>query len=221
MMKDVKIGRAILTTNHPLSSYNKPVMLLDHSVYGPDDLIKDTHYGTEYSAGAAIVIQTGDSGITPAQFDAAKRFCSQSSKNGERWAWMIERNRSASKSEKENPSEYRHERIVSSAALRRAGLVKYRSKVTPSGAVLRIAYPRGKRRTGSGRVQAVLHPKTSNPPAGKIVKIYNRVEDIYASKAGMPHQYDAKCLRAKHRYHHKFVKKACVYGLPGGRILIA
>lgn len=112
--------------------------------------------------------------------------------------------------------EYRHERIVSPAALRRAGLVKYRSKVTPSGAVLRIAYPKGRRRTGSGRVQAVLHPKI-NPPA---VKIYSCVEDIYASKADMPHACDAKCRRAKHRYHHKFSKKACVYGLSDGSILI-
>lgn len=58
-----------------------------------------------------------------------------------------------------------------------------------------------------------------NPPA-RLTKIYNRVIEMKASKAGMPHQCDPKCRAAGHRYVHRFSSKACVWGLPDGRILI-
>lgn len=58
----------------------------------------------------------------------------------------------------------------------------------------------------------------SNPRG--MTKIYNRVIKIYASKAGMPHNCDAECKRHGHDYVHTFKKKACIYGLPDGSILI-
>jgi len=115
-----------------------------------------------------------------------------------------------------NPSEYVHERVASPAALRRQGLTKFRSVVTPSGHVLRIAFPPGPRRRGSGRLQAILHPKEN--PRG--TKIYERVISIRASKAGMPHQCDEECRRHGHRYEHKFRHKAAIYGMPDGSLRI-
>lgn len=57
----------------------------------------------------------------------------------------------------------------------------------------------------------------NNPP---MTKIYNRVVEIKASKAGMPHACDSACRRAGHNYKHRFSSKACIYGLPDGSILI-
>lgn len=121
-----------------------------------------------------------------------------------------------------NPSRFRHTEIASPAALRRRGLTKIRTKRTRSGKELRIAFPPGRRRLGSGRVQSILTPKNHPCPQNprRIVKIYSSVDDIYASKAGMAHKCDAECKRHGHRYHHAFSKKACVYGLPDGSILI-
>lgn len=115
--------------------------------------------------------------------------------------------------ETENP--FRHERIVSASALRRKGLTKYRSVITPRGNVLRIAFPKGKRKTGSGRLQSILHK--TNPPA---TMIYSRCLEIAGSKAGMPHKCDAECKHYGHKYRHKFSHKCCIYGLPDGSILI-
>ena len=56
-----------------------------------------------------------------------------------------------------------------------------------------------------------------NPP---LTKIYSRLIEIKASKAGMPHRCDDKCRAAGHRFRHPFTSKACVYGLPDGSILI-
>lgn len=56
---------------------------------------------------------------------------------------------------------------------------------------------------------------------GGRVKIYNRVIQIFASKEGMPHNCDAACKSHQHLYQHKFTKKACIYGLPDGTLLIA
>ena len=59
-----------------------------------------------------------------------------------------------------NPFE--HERIADPRTLRRRGLTRVRSKVTPSGDVLRIAFPPGPRRRGSGELRSILHK--TNPP---------------------------------------------------------
>jgi len=75
---------------------------------------------------------------------------------------------------------YEHERIISPATLARRGKTKYRSIVTPGGHVLRIAFPQGKRRTGSGELQAILHP-IENPYREveyEPVKIYNRIIEV-------------------------------------------
>jgi hypothetical protein len=59
----------------------------------------------------------------------------------------------------------------------------------------------------------------NNPHEGR-TKIYERVLKIYASKAGMPHHCDAKCKAAGHQYVHTFKKKACIYGLSNGNLLV-
>lgn len=51
-------------------------------------------------------------------------------------------------------------------------------------------------------------------------KIYEKVLEIRASKAGMPHRCDAACRRAGHRYVHKFRSKASIYGTPDGGLVI-
>jgi hypothetical protein len=56
-------------------------------------------------------------------------------------------------------SKYRHERLKTPAALARRGKTKYRSITTPGGAVIRIAFPPGRRKKGSGEVQAILHKR--------------------------------------------------------------
>jgi len=67
-----------------------------------------------------------------------------------------------------------------------------------------------RRRAGSGRPAA-------NPP---MTKIYERVIKIYASKAGMKHNCDDTCKKHGHNYVHAFKKRAAIYGLPDGSILI-
>jgi hypothetical protein len=57
-------------------------------------------------------------------------------------------------------------------------------------------------------------------PAGGMIKIYERCIEIKASKAGLKHHCDEKCRRAGHNYKHGFAKKACIYGLPDGSLLI-
>lgn len=59
-------------------------------------------------------------------------------------------------------TKFAHERVHSPCRLASQGRTKYRSITTPSGAVLRIAFPSSRRKTGSGRLQAILHPK-KNP----------------------------------------------------------
>lgn len=56
-----------------------------------------------------------------------------------------------------------------------------------------------------------------NPPR---TKIYNRIVKVYASKAGMPHKCDAECKRHKHLYVHEFKKKASIYGLKNGSLIV-
>lgn len=120
----------------------------------------------------------------------------------------------------ENP-EYTHERLVSPAALRRRGLTKYRSKVTPTGHVLRFAFPPGPRRRGAGRLQAILHPKGERRnPDEDATMIYSRVLEIRASKAGMDHRCSDACRRAGHRYVHRFKTRASIWGLPDGSLVI-
>ena len=66
-----------------------------------------------------------------------------------------------------------------------------------------------------------LVPFKNNPPA--TVKIYNRILEIKASKAGMRHNCDSECRRAGHNYVHKFplkYKNGCIYGLSDGSLLV-
>jgi hypothetical protein len=80
-----------------------------------------------------------------------------------------------------------------------------------------------------GRIKIEGKPKTSldaafdsikNPYTGRLVKIYNHVDAIFASKAGMDHKCDSACKKSGHRYQHKFKEKACIYGLSDGTLLI-
>lgn len=141
-----------------------------------------------------------------------------------------------------NQPRYKHERVKSVQALRRRGKTKIRSKKTPSGKVLRFAFPPGRRRKGSGELQAILRPKknTRRSPAaarkaltrgnpklptkfapGGATLIYSRILAIEATKEGIPHDCDAACRRAQHRYRHDFSSKnASVWGLEDGRLLI-
>jgi hypothetical protein len=75
----------------------------------------------------------------------------------------------------------------------------------------------------------VISARQSRAPKGKLVpfrpnpqmvKIYERCIEIKASKAGLKHPCDAACKRAGHNYKHGFAKKACIYGLPDGSLLI-
>jgi len=110
---------------------------------------------------------------------------------------------------------YKHVRIVKPSSLRRKGLTKFRSVVTPRGRVLRLAFPPGRRRRGSGQLQAILYPRNPRP-----TKIYHDIIEIKASKAGMVHKCDELCRRAGHRYVHEFKPGSAVYGLADGSILI-
>lgn len=109
---------------------------------------------------------------------------------------------------------YRHERIATPKTLKHRGLTKYRSKRTPSGHVLRLAFPSGRRKKGAGELQAILHRK--NP---RKVEIYRRVGAIIAQK-GRGHKCDAACKAANHWYIHKFKTTNPIYGEPGGGISI-
>jgi len=108
---------------------------------------------------------------------------------------------------------YRHQQIRSIAALKKAGLTKIRSQKAGSH-VVRIAYPPGRRRKGSGRVASILHPR--NPP---LTKIYERIGEIRAQK-GPGHQCSPSCKSANHWYVHKFTSPASVYGTADGKTLI-
>lgn len=130
-------------------------------------------------------------------------------------SYKVRRSGSRNPCEFSNP--YRTERIVKPATMRKKGLTKYRSTVTPSGHVLRLAYPPGRRRKGAGELQAVLHP---NPPVPGAVLIYNRTQKVVASKAGIAHECDAACKRSKHRYFHNFRKAGRIWGLPDGNLFI-
>jgi hypothetical protein len=65
-----------------------------------------------------------------------------------------------------------------------------------------------------------LIPFVGNPPPHIIGKIYQRILEVRASKAGMPHHCDAACKAANHRYKHPFKENACVYALSDGSFLV-
>jgi hypothetical protein len=67
---------------------------------------------------------------------------------------------------------YEHERLISPRTLARRGKIKYRSKRTPGGDVLRVAFPAGRRRKGSGELQAILH---KNPASEVAQEIYRQL----------------------------------------------
>lgn len=110
-------------------------------------------------------------------------------------------------------SKFEHETVTPIGKLRRQGLTKIRTITTPSGHRVRIGFPEGRRRRGSGRVQGILHPANENP---RWTKIYQHCLKIYASKEGMDHQCDEKCAAANHNYVHKFTHdNSMIFGMPG------
>ncbi len=66
-----------------------------------------------------------------------------------------------------NPKRFRHERVTSKRTLVRKGLTKYRTKTAGSHRVI-IAFPKGRRRKGSGKVSSVLHPIVEKNPRYRV-----------------------------------------------------
>lgn len=121
---------------------------------------------------------------------------------------------------KRNPRRYEHERFASPGTLQRRGLTKYRSIVTPKGDVLRLAFPPGQRRRGSGEVQAILHRK--NPHRAGYVEwkqvhestdeeLRNRLIDLKKQR-NEKYGYPLSQLRELHLIHSELYVRA--KGLP-------
>jgi len=88
------IGKATLTTEHPASSHNQPVMVLDGRVYGPEDMLGDN------PAGAAMTCSDAVCGVGGRQMDqpAVAALCQwlrQSPANGMRWIEDVRRAQTA------------------------------------------------------------------------------------------------------------------------------
>jgi hypothetical protein len=78
-----KAMNVTLTTDHPASSHNLPVALIDGQAYGPDDMVDGLRVGG--------VVATNICPSTPAETIAlARQFISQSPEHGERWAGYID-----------------------------------------------------------------------------------------------------------------------------------
>lgn len=85
-----KIGKGLLTTEHPASSYGLPVLVLDGVAYGPDDFIQPN-----VMAGDAIVSADDITMQIPsaALLMAAIAFVRQSPENRDRWEFTLRRDR--------------------------------------------------------------------------------------------------------------------------------
>ena len=84
-MATYKVGRGILTTEHPQSSYGLPVFVLDGNAYGPDD--KDGALPMGSMVISALAGETYWFGYTS---ELAKWF-GQSATHGTRWISEIDR----------------------------------------------------------------------------------------------------------------------------------
>ena len=92
------IGKATLTIEHPASSHNLPVLVIDGQVYGPDDMMGNN------TAGAAMVCSGTVCGIGDHRLDqpAVAALCQwlrQSPDNGMRWIEDVRRAQTAGQSE--------------------------------------------------------------------------------------------------------------------------
>jgi hypothetical protein len=73
------------------------------------------------------------------------------------------------------------------------------------------------RETEQRRIKEKFKP---NPSPEIVGKIYSRVIEIRACKAGIPHKCDSICRNSGHRFKHPFKQKACIYALSDGSLLI-
>jgi len=72
-------------------------------------------------------------------------------------------------------------------------------------------YAKRRKFTGATAPEPVKNPQAT--------MIYGRILEIRAQKT-QPHQCDAECKRAGHRYFHPFTSNAQIYGLANGDLLI-
>jgi hypothetical protein len=84
-----RIGRAELTTEHPTSSYGKPVMVLDGQAYGPEDILGGEMAGSHMVCCDAITMHPDR--LTKADIDALCAWFGQSAHHGPRWAAAVRR----------------------------------------------------------------------------------------------------------------------------------
>ena len=82
------IGKATLTTEHPASSHNQPVLVLDGRAYGPDDMLGGGY--CRMRVGAAMVCCDAVCGVGGRRLDqpaiaALCQWLRQSPDNGMRW----------------------------------------------------------------------------------------------------------------------------------------
>jgi len=92
------IGNATLTTDHPASSHNQPVLVLDGRAYGPDDMMGNN------TAGAVMVCCDAVCGINNRAPDqptiaALCQWLRQSPTNGMRWRAEVLQAQEAGRSE--------------------------------------------------------------------------------------------------------------------------
>ena len=87
----MKIGRAELTTDHPASSYGIPVLVMDCTAYGPDDLAMDNLPIGAHMASSDEVNGVGGRRLLADTVDALCRWLGQSPVHGVRWIADVRR----------------------------------------------------------------------------------------------------------------------------------
>jgi len=81
-MSETKIGRGVLTTSHPSSSYGTPVYLLDGVAYGPEDRLSGVMAGSVLTTCDAVTM----SRLLEDAIAALTRWYRQSVMHGNRWS---------------------------------------------------------------------------------------------------------------------------------------
>jgi len=80
-------GDAELTTEHPQSSYNRPVLVVDGQALGPEDLI-----GTHMAGSVMVCSDAVTMGVMATDvLNAVCAWLSQSALHGERWTAAVRR----------------------------------------------------------------------------------------------------------------------------------